>query len=99
MLMRVLVKQGWKILTQLDNIWVRIVKAKYLKNDSNLFLKAKKCSSAFNAWKTILDKCELLKRGLTWIIGNENNINFWLDNSMNDSQLTNKVILDRVDHK
>lgn len=31
-------KQGWKILTQLDNIWVRIVKAKYLKNNVDMFL-------------------------------------------------------------
>lgn len=39
--MTFLAKLGWKILTQLDNIWIRIVKKKYLKNDSNLLFKAK----------------------------------------------------------
>lgn len=44
-----LVKQGLKILTQPDNIWIRLVRAKYLKNDSYTFLRIKKSSSAFKA--------------------------------------------------
>lgn len=37
-----LTKQGWKVLTQLDNIWVRIVKAKYLHNGQKNFFASKK---------------------------------------------------------
>lgn len=41
-----LAKQGWNILTRPENIWVYIVKAKYLKTDGVSFFKTKKCSSA-----------------------------------------------------
>lgn len=63
-----------------------------------MFFKAKKCFSGFNTWKSILDKFDLLKRGLTWIISNGNNINFWFVNWMNDSPIIKKVIPNKADY-
>lgn len=37
-----LAKEGWKILTQADNNWVRIVTAKHLNNNKDNFLTSKK---------------------------------------------------------
>lgn len=45
-----------------------------------------------------MDKRVLLNRGLNWILGNGNKINFWLDNWVNDSPLINKVIPDKVEY-
>lgn len=39
-----LTKQGWKILTQPVNIWVRLVKAKYFNKGNNSFLTCNKSS-------------------------------------------------------
>lgn len=69
-----LTKQGRKILTQPHNIWVKIVRTKYLSNDAASFFKSNKCSSA---WKSILDQLDLRKRGLAWILGNGKSIGFW----------------------
>lgn len=71
-----LAKRDWKILTQPDNIWVRIVKARYLKNGYSDFLTTKESSATSNAWKSILHTRSLLNKGLKWIIGNRNKINF-----------------------
>lgn len=71
-----LAKQGWVVLTYLDNIWVRIVKAKYLIIIKIIFFSAKKRNSASSTWKTILDHIDLMKRGVKWTPGDGNSINF-----------------------
>lgn len=73
-----LAKLGWKLLTDPNNWWVRIMSAKYLRNKS--FFTVKKSSQASLAWKGILDSRELLKEGMRWIVGNGQQINFWLFN-------------------
>lgn len=45
-----LAKQNRNVLTQPNNIWVRMVKAKYLKNDADNFLSPKSCR-CFNSLK------------------------------------------------
>lgn len=45
-------KQGWKVLFQLDNIWFKSVKTKYLKNKMKFF-QSKKTSSDSKTWNHI----------------------------------------------
>lgn len=56
-----LAKQGWKILIQPDNIWVKLVKAKYLKNNIHNFLHINQSTLASKAWKNILHRKNLEK--------------------------------------
>lgn len=53
----VLAKLGWKILTDPNNWWVKLVTAKYLK---------RKSSNDSFSWKGILDSKELLTKGNCW---------------------------------
>lgn len=70
-----LAKLGWKILTDQQSWWVKIVKAKYLRN-SNFFV-VKKSSSSSLAWKGILDSRNIIQEGIRWIVGDGNSICFW----------------------
>lgn len=64
-----LAKQGWEMLNQPENVWIKLMKAKYLKNNMN-FLQCKKPSMASTAWKHILDHRCLIRKGLIWNLGN-----------------------------
>lgn len=50
-----------------DNIWVQLIKAKYLKNNMNFF-QSKKTSPASKAWNHILDYRYVLKKCLNRIL-------------------------------
>lgn len=49
---------------QAYNILVRIVKAKYLDNNTDNFFKVRKSSTVSFAWKSILNKINFIKGGL-----------------------------------
>lgn len=71
-------KYLWKIKTKPDNFWVRLIKAKYLKNINVLdYLKKGICS---RQWSHIMELREIFKKGICWQVGNGKSINFWLDN-------------------
>lgn len=50
-----LAKQRMEVLTQPDNIWVKLINSKYLKNSRD-FLSCNKPEVASTAWKNILDE-------------------------------------------
>lgn len=85
-----LAKQGWKILTQPNNIWIQLMKAKYLINP--IVFHINKTKTASIAWKSILDRRLLLKKGTTWIIVNGRSINSWYDYWMDDQPLLNEIL-------
>ena len=70
-----LAKLGWKILTQPENLWVRTMEAKYLRNSSYFYSKSR--PSHYVAWKGILSSRHIILDGLRWIVGDGNSINFW----------------------
>lgn len=84
---------GWKILKDPDNLWVTVVSAKYLTKKN--FMEVRKATNASRMWKHILDHRYLLKKGISWCLGDGNNINFWQDNWMPESPLIKKVPLER----
>lgn len=59
-----LAKLGWKVLTQPNNLWVQLVTAKYLDNNSHNFFKVRKSSSSYFVWKHTLDHRKLLRKGI-----------------------------------
>lgn len=65
-----LAKQDWKILTQPNYIWLTVMRAKDLKNSKD-FIQVTKTNMSSTTWKNKLDHRCLLKRGSTWILGNE----------------------------
>lgn len=61
-----LAKLVWKVLTDPNNIWVRVVPRKFLKNGNFLDVKNQQKHLSSVIWKYILDHRYLLKKGLCW---------------------------------
>lgn len=72
-----LAKQGWRILTSPDDLWVRIIKGIYFPNTD--FMSAVKGARASWAWSSILEGRKLLEGKLCWSIGNGRDVDFWHD--------------------
>lgn len=73
-----LAKLSWKVLTEEDNWWVRLVKSKYLRNED--FLDNKIRQNYFFAWKSIMKSRDVILRGMSWRVGNDQDILFWNHN-------------------
>ncbi|XP_056697878.1 uncharacterized protein [Spinacia oleracea] len=72
-------KLGWKILTEENNLWVKIMRKKYLQNNNSFFTVKKKTRDSV-IWNHILNQREILRKGIRWRLGNGKSINFWRDN-------------------
>lgn len=71
-------KLAWKIISEPDNWWVKLVKLKYLRTH-NLFSVPKKNGHSL-AWKGILDARSLIQEGMHWLVGFGSPINLWTFN-------------------
>ena len=65
-----------------NNLWVRLIKDKYLRKTS--FLQYKSSTNDSWIWKNILKQRELLDKGLRWKLGNGTSIRFWTDRWMSE---------------
>lgn len=72
-------KLGWKILTDDNNLWAKIMRKKYLQNDNTFFASKRKARDSL-VWSQILSQREILRKGIRWKLGNGNSISFWQDN-------------------
>lgn len=66
----------------------------FLNNNASTFSKVRKSPSASNTWKNILDRRNLLQRGLTQILDNSKSFKFCYAIWMKDSLLFNKIVAD-----
>ena len=80
-----LAKLGWKVFTENNNLWVRLIKDKYLRKIS--FLQYKSSTNDSWIWKNILKQRELLDKGLRWKLGNGKSIRFWTDRWMSKKKI------------
>ena len=71
-------KLAWKILTNHNSLWVRLMRSKYLRQQ-NFFLTQRKQGDSL-VWKSILNCRNLIRQGLMWTIGDGKDIFFWQDN-------------------
>ena len=85
-------KLARKILTNEDSIWVRVMRAKYLKQQN--FLLCPKKASDSPVWKSILSCRPLLRKGMVWKVGNGNEISFLYDNWIEDQSLIQLLGID-----
>lgn len=69
-----LLKFGWKVITDPKNIWVEVVSAKCL--TKVIFLSHKKTINTSAMWKYIWTTGTSSNKGLSWILGNGERINF-----------------------
>ncbi|KAL9453582.1 hypothetical protein AB3S75_009233 [Citrus x aurantiifolia] len=71
-----LMKIGWNMLVSPHSLWVKILRSKYgLTSDSIPIAIDNKCSSYL--WKSISRIWDYVLRGMRWMIGDGNKINFW----------------------
>jgi len=83
-------KLAWKILTNQDSIWVRIMRKKYLRHHDFLNTQIKQGDSV--VWTNIMKCRELIRQGLIRTVGDGTNISFWQDN-----WIENKNLLDLLE--
>ena len=67
-------KLAQKILTDEESIWVRAMRAKYLKQQN--FLTCSKKALDSPVWKNMLNYRQILQKGLVWRVGKGNEISF-----------------------
>lgn len=72
-----LAKVGWKIMTEQDALWVKVVKGKSLSNSN--FLECRANAQSSYTWRSVIKGQDVLKRGLKWVIGNGRTVRFWID--------------------
>jgi hypothetical protein len=73
-----LAKQGWMIITNLESLCSKVLKARYFKDTD--FLEARSPKRASYTWKGILHARELLQAGLIWRVGDGASITVCEDN-------------------
>ncbi|XP_062014406.1 uncharacterized protein LOC133730919 [Rosa rugosa] len=73
-----LAKQAWRLHSNPDALWVRVLKNRYFPNSS--FWEAARGSSPSWAWSSILEGRSLASAGSLWCIGSGTSVNLWKDN-------------------
>ncbi|KAM2950773.1 hypothetical protein COP2_000350 [Malus domestica] len=72
-----LAKQCWRLLTEPNSLWARVIKARYFPHCS--FWEAKKGARASWAWSSLLSGRELLASGSHWQIMGGDDVRVWVD--------------------
>ena len=69
-------KLGWKMLTDRNKLWVRVLQSKSMKGTPTLLKSANK-RVASNAWRGIVSARDVLTKGVRGKITNGGNMMFW----------------------
>ncbi|KAA3477725.1 bZIP-like protein [Gossypium australe] len=72
-----LAKQGWRLITYLNLLLARVLKAKYY--PSSNFLNDQLGNLLSLTWKSVWSAKGLLAKGLCWTIGKGDHISIWSD--------------------
>ena len=70
-------KLGWRILTNTNSIWARIMREKYIKNNNFFRIPKKKGDSI--VWREVINHRKYIGVGLIWCIGDERKVYFWIN--------------------
>lgn len=81
----------WKILTSPDNLWVSLVKKKYLKGDG-LFSHKLKANVSWQ-WRKLMSLRSSFKKGVRWGIADGQQMFFWFDQWVYDVPLANSCLV------
>ena len=83
-----LAKQAWRVLTQLDALWVGVLKSIYFPNEH--FLVAKKRRGASWTWNSLLQGRDVIMKGGKWMVGDGRVIRVWKDKWLGDKILSDQ---------
>ena len=72
-----LAKLSWSILTNKEDLWVRVLKGKYLSNGPHPPWPVKNSKS--HIWKSISIAQASISNAIKWIIGNGSSVKLWDD--------------------
>jgi hypothetical protein len=72
-----LLAKWWWRLENMDGIWQRIVRYKYIKEKPMRLIKKRQCDSQF--WRSILEAKEIFYKNCKKLIGNGESTCFWID--------------------
>ena len=72
-----IIKLGWRILTDNDSIWAKIMRDKYVKN--NNFFRISKKEGDFIVWKEVINHKKYIGVDLKWCVGDGRKVYFWTD--------------------
>ncbi|XP_038708495.1 uncharacterized protein LOC120003549 [Tripterygium wilfordii] len=72
-----LAKQGWRLLANENSLCFKLLKAKYFPNCD--FMRASVGSNPSWSWRSLCEGREVLEKGLTWRVGNGQDISIWFD--------------------
>ncbi|KAA3489007.1 reverse transcriptase [Gossypium australe] len=80
-----LAKQGWRIMNNTESLVAKVVKAKYFPDEQ--LLNSRLGNSSSYTWKSIWATKDVLRKGLIWRVGTDNNISVncdaWIPNGVN----------------
>ncbi|XP_061993910.1 uncharacterized protein LOC133711840 [Rosa rugosa] len=74
-----LAKVSWRLLQKDEGLWCDIYIAKYLKHDDLLSNNYKHPANCSATWRSICSRADLLRKGVTWRIGDGGTAYFWTD--------------------
>lgn len=72
-----LAKIGWRILKEPQSLLARVLLGKYAKDSS--FMQCTIPAAASHGWRSVLAGREILRKGLSWVVGNGDSIRLWDD--------------------
>lgn len=75
----------WRLLSEPNNIWCRIINEKYIKDDN--ILDCSKSSSKSWQFNKLISLMDEFKQGIRWLVGTGTNIRFWEDNWIGNMNL------------
>ena len=73
----ILMHQAWRLYTNPDTIWVRVLKAKYFPH-SPMFDDTRRVHES-HIWAAFRHGIKLLPEGMSWIVGDSQDIRIWKD--------------------
>lgn len=73
-----LAKLGWRLTTDADAVWGRILARKYM-GDNHFLLEEGHCLIGSSIWKAIRSSRSILHEGMRWKLGDGESIKFWED--------------------
>ena len=69
-----IIKLGWRILTDNDSIWAKIMRDKYVKNNNFFRISKKECD--FIVWKEVINHKKYIGVDLKWCVGDGRKVSF-----------------------
>ncbi|KAF7833013.1 putative ribonuclease H protein At1g65750 family [Senna tora] len=73
-----LMKVGWGLINSKDDLWAKVMKAKY-KCGNDLIPNVQSCLSASNLWNGVVKTWDKVEKHIFWRVGNGDSVAFWKD--------------------